>query len=105
MDNRQDGKYRPSNQSRVNKRIQLLEEHVANLNRELKRIGEVVGSKADTNELFSFVNQMVVVRDVTGREIRGTLDKIGKWTITISRNNTPAIFFKGNLISVVPTVK
>jgi hypothetical protein len=112
MDKRQDGKYHP-NTSRINRRIQLLEENVAGLNRELNRLGEIVGSKVDTNELFSLVGASVEVKDVTGDVTTGKLLKIGKWTISVeptaikydNKANPPNIFFKGNLISVVPMVR
>lgn len=102
MDKRQDGRARPSNTSRLNKRIQVLEEHLANTNREVRKLMEVVGSKVDTNELFSLVGVEVAVKDVTGGEAYGKLTKIGKWTLTIQPENSslPVVLFKGNLVQV-----
>ena len=107
MDKRQDGRSRPSHTSRLNKRMQVLEEHLANTNKELRKLSEVVGSKVDTNELFSYVGRTVSVVDVTGGFTEGELKKIGKWTLSIDVEGIadPVIFFKGNLVRVTPKGK
>ena len=102
MDKRQDGHARQSHSSRLNKRIQVLEEHLASTNRELRKLSELVGGKVDTNELFSLVDKEVMVTDVTGDVTQGVLKKIGKWTFTIETRFHPEIIFKGNTVKVVP---
>jgi len=102
MDKRQDGHARQSNSSRLNKRIQVLEEHLANTNREVRKLSELIGARADTNELFSLVDKEVLVTDVTGEITCGVLKKIGKWTFTIETRFHQETIFKGNTVKVVP---
>jgi hypothetical protein len=106
--------------SRPNKRIQELEERIANQAKELRQIREVLGVRTDTEEedLLSLIGKPVWVSDVTGDEYKGVLERVDKWTITVApipdkSNNSPnlvfsnIIFMKGNIVSVnlVPTQK
>lgn len=96
MARKQDGAPRPTGLSRSNKRIQDLEEKVAGLAKELRQINELLGTKVDTKELMSLIGKQVSVKDVCKATHVGTLEKVGKWTITVSG----LIFFKGNLIHI-----
>lgn len=69
--------------------------------KELRQIHEMLGTKVDTKELLACVGQQVEIKDVTGEPFTGVLNKVGKWTITVTSDG-PRIFFKGNLICVTP---
>lgn len=101
---KQGGRNRPQDQSRSNKRIQALEERVAGIAKELRQLHEMLGTKVDTKELIGCVGRRIQVKDITGSMWRGTLEKVGKWTITLSggSENPSIILFKGNIIGVIP---
>jgi len=104
MGKRNDGPPRPQGSSRTNKRIQFLEERVAEQAKELRQLHELLGSKVDTRELMSYVGRAVTVIDVNAERIQScVLDKVGKWTLSVTLpDGRPSVLFKGNLVRVTP---